>query len=505
METNFRFRVVFLFFLAISHFAFAQNSQKKETETTVQSYIDPNVELSFKKIFIGKISDNVDGAFKDLAQKAILEVLAKNPRFEKTSTQSESDFYIEIDISKNLKVIEVSTKIFISRDGGLFFKDQFQASADGLDSDLKTILKKAFKKSLKSIPFYGAVTGREQDTVTLDIGSINGIKKGDLVQISKVDTIRRHPLLKEIISVEMAPVGTVEVENVEDQISFGRVFQENTGEKISKLHKVTAVENRQLTQKESRPHRAYEEIQNDSSELEKSNVGFLGFGPYLGSFSTSTTRSNEAINYQGSAFSPGISLEGELWLTKEMFLASEFAYAMAKVSQTEQRSLSKTSEYSTSIKDFSFDFGYRSYLKRSIYGPSVAFTLGYKYFAWSAPASSSDLMGSKTYSGLRLGVSGVMPVKDQSTGFSLGLNLLLFPSYRENGFTLAQDATQDLSVNGINFKVGFYQYIYPQLAFRVGLFIAYYSAEYSGGILNLGNASTSQRTIGILPSVVYYF
>src|SRR5262249_441131 len=117
-----------------------------------------------------------------------------------------------------------------------------QAGSNGQETGVA--VKDLLKTALKRIPFYGTVTGRDGSELTFDIGSAHGLKKGDSIQISRVDQIKRHPLLKSIVDAQLVPVGTATIDQVEDTIAFGHVQNEIAGEAIRKWYKVTAIEAR---------------------------------------------------------------------------------------------------------------------------------------------------------------------------------------------------------------------------------------------------------------------
>ncbi len=480
-------------------------AQPQSSQTDSES----NLLFSFKKIYLEPPRDNVDGAFRDTFIQAYKDVFDQNPRFEITSDDQKADTFVKTKIEKKATGIECEISIVLMPSQETFSNEKITLPTQASGEELTVGAKKALKTALKRIPFYGTVTGREGDELTFDIGASNGLKAGDVVSIARIDRVKKHPLLKTILDVEMIPVGTAEIDVVEQTISFGHLRSEIMGEKIQRAHKVTAVEERVAERKQP------SELPDGSFDAERGlvtgvqsrrpEIGFVGLGPYIGSLSNTLSQNNGAISTNGAGFHYAADLFGELWLTKNWFSAIEFRFGGSSFALTEEVTKAKSSSFSTTTTNFNLDFGYKHYLWNSTRGPNIYGTFGYGSFSWFTPTEAAWVMGPRSYSAFRLGMGGGFPLQSRHSGFNIGLNYGAFPTFEAKETKVTPDSSQLYSASVIAFNVSFYNYIFSNMALQMKLIFETYSVEYTGGANNFGLSTTSQKQIGILPALVYYF
>lgn len=474
------------------------------------SSTDPNQFFSFKKIYAYPVEDNVDGAFKPLIEKSYREVFEKNPRFDLTSSAAEADSAIRTKLSKQGEQFNFNFQFSVLSNNpaepeSVFAVEKASLRSDATADEISQAAKKGLKALLKKIPFYGTVTGKEQ-TMTFDIGGASGLKAGDIVQISRIDAIKKHPLLKSILDVTMLPVGTARVDSVEGTIAFATTQEEMPGETIQRMHKITSVVGRADAKSEDAPKEINEFSDKDEwKDGMKPQIGYIGLGPFLGSLSAAMSRNDGSTSVAGSAFNPGVKLSSEIWLTKNWFADLGFGISTASLTLKDDRTGSKSSSFSTTATNFEFDVGYRHFLWNTLRGPNFFAKLGYGSFSWKTPTIEDSLMGSKSYGGMRAGIGGSVPFYSKNLGLFAGLNLGLFNSYTEETTKISTDTSQDSSVSMVNFQLGFYNYVYDNMAFRVSFLLDIYSAEFTGGATKPGTSETSQKQIGFMPALLYYF
>ncbi|HRK01752.1 MAG TPA: hypothetical protein PLH57_03745, partial [Oligoflexia bacterium] len=213
---------------------------------------DLNAMFAFKKVFVASPKDNVDGAYVQPVSEAFADIFEKNLRFELVDDIDIADTVVESSIEKKVSGTDLEIKLLLQPSKEVFVVERASLPAASSGGELVNQLKQLLKTALKRIPFYGTVTGRDADMVTLDIGSIQGLLEGDIVQVSRVERVKRHPLLKTIVDVELVPVGSVEITEIEDSVAFGKVHKTLTGEGILRLHKVTAIESRMPKERENK-------------------------------------------------------------------------------------------------------------------------------------------------------------------------------------------------------------------------------------------------------------
>ncbi len=480
--------------------------------------VDFNKLLTFKKIYLEKTQDNVEGAFGYIVKKAYLEILEINPRFELTHEESLSDTILRTQVEKKSTGIDLEISLVLTQTKELFSKDRTTIPVNFEEADIKRHVQELLKTSLRRIPFYGTITGRDGAQITLDIGSKQGLKKGDIVQISRIDQVRRHPLLKTIVDTQLVPVGSVAIEEVEEVISFGHIHDEIVGEKVEKLHKLTAIEARSQFPDAVTTHpKMRSQKERDALKEEGPELGYVGITPSLGSLANSTSQDDGATNFEGSGTHLAAQLQAELWLTKNWFADTSFSYGSVSYSQENARTNIKSSAYSTTTFSFNIHGGYKHWIdaekyrgssaergsaSNSMAGPHAYIKLGYSTFEWNTPSSSGDILSPKKYSGLDLGLGGGMPLGNLNWGALLSMNIFLFPSLKEGNVKTPSDGGILPSPAAMQFFIGGYYRFLTAIEIRGGAQIELYSATFKGATKN---SSTSQTILKFGPGIIYYF
>jgi hypothetical protein len=462
---------------------------------------DPNQLLAFKKIFVEPVHDNVDGTFQAPVEQSYKEIFERNPRFELVSDKGSADSAIRTVITKKATGTDIEITLLVLGTGEIFSTDKTSLAGEATGKETGGAVKALLKTALKRIPFYGTITGRDNSQLTFDIGMAHGLKMGDVVQISRVDNVKRHPLLKSIVDVQMVPAGNAVIDNVEETIAFGHVNTEIAGEQLKRLYKVTAIEARAPEPPKGFPSAVpggtIEE--KADSEGERPELGYISLGPFIGGFASSTSQNGGSTNFTGSAFSPGFKVSSEIWLTKRWFVDIGFGYTGMSYSQQNALvpTLPSLPGVSSSTREFSINTGYKYLPDNSVYGPQAYVKLGYYSFTFDTEVQPPQAMSPKAYSGCNLGLGGMLPVTNSyDWGVRLDLNILLFPSLSETSFLTGPDPSA--TVAGL--YLGGYHHFSPQIAVRAGLTFDIYTASFKSN-----SSSTSQKVIGFTPALVYYF
>ena len=470
---------------------------------------DPNYLLAFKKLYLEPVQDNIDGALQAPVEQSYKEIFDRNPRFELVTEKAHADTIVRTVLDKKTNGIDINISLILAGTGELFTTEHDSVGPQASGRETGTKVKQLLKAALKRIPFYGSITGRDGNELTFDIGGAHGLRKHDVVQISRIDNIKRHPLLKSIVDVQLIPVGSAVVDSVEETIAFGHVKNEITGETIQKLHKVTAIEARMADtiaapapdplsgaaeQRDSR--QATSDAPPRGETDDRPHIGYVALGVQLSSFS-STSSQNTGTPISGGGFNPGARLSTEVWLTKRWFADMTLGASTVSYSQSVSGATTPTTAFSTSTRVFGIDAGYKYLPDGNLYGPQVSAKLGYASYTWSTPVSPADLLSSKSYVGINLGVGGVLPLATYDWGLMMNVNVMLFPGLTEDTFKVVGPSG---SASGTTFFLGGYHYFNPKVAVRSGVNVEIFSANDSSG-----GSSTSQKTFGLLTSVLYYF
>lgn len=467
---------------------------------------DPNLLLGFKKLYLSPPQDNLDGVFKAPIADSYKTVFEKNPRFELVGSPGEADSILrtQVEQKRNGTVLEITLAVLnpSTKAEEIFTTEKTNLPNEVSEKALTVKARELLKVILKRIPFYGSVTGRDADLVTMDIGSIHGLKQGDVIQISRVDSFKKHPMLKSIVDVQMVPVGSVEIDVIEPTIAFGKIKEELTGEQVQRLYKVTAIEAKPkdpLAKSDSESESEFSKEKKKTADFPK--YGFISTGLFLGSLSAGASVNNGTFTTSGSGFHPGARVLAELWLSKNFFVDFTAAGGVASIKPKVEQGGALGPALSTNTLMFGADIGYRYFLTGSLFGPQAFLKAGYQSFSWKTPATSDFLMGSKSYKGLNIGFGGSMPLGGIRSGLLMNINFMLFASLTETGVMTAPES-YDRSNTVVGFFAGGYYFILPRLAARAGLQIDVYATDFQG---EAQSSSVSIKEIGVLPSLVYYF
>jgi hypothetical protein len=202
----------------------------------------------------------------------------------------------------------------------------------------------------------------------------------------------------------------------------------------------------------------------------------------------------------GSAFTTGVSAEGELWFTRDWFANLEFGFGLFSYTQTLLNAGSELDSTSGNYSLFKGNVGYSYLITDDFFGPKGWIKLGYRSTGYSLPFEKPNLVGSINFSSLFLGIGGQLPVRDD-IGVILNFDFGVLPSATERNIITGSGSGQ--GVTDIAFFLGGYYRFSPRMSVRAGLDVMSHSANFAG----TGNtsASLSQKVITFAPSLIYYF
>jgi hypothetical protein len=366
--------------------------------------------------------------------------------------------------------------------------------------ELKAQIGNALDRMVAKVPFKGMITGRDNNSVTLDIGQNAGLRAGDTLTIATLDEVKKHPLLKEIVEWVMTETGKVQIESVEDRIAFGRVISEEPGHQIARYQKVKQIITAQTTPEPK--------VINETPEANHSNepprLGFINGGLWIGGLSRDYSVTNNGANdgQTGGGIFGGAKAEGELWFNREFFADMGFGYGVFHYSQTDTVSNQSTPAGGVGghVSTFLLDFGYDYLVTGDFFGPKGWAKLGYHSVSYNFPISlgSPENTNPIGFHGLFLGLGGELPLTDQ-WGAILNLNFGVFTGASEDtAFLGSISGTSD-----VDFFIGGYYRLDPRITIRAGFDIQANGAD--GTSSTYGNSSVSQKVISFVPSLVYYF
>lgn len=436
---------------------------------------------------------------KTIEDKEILGQLARSMRTQsliRTKIFKEGPSYrFSIEWLHSPEMDVLASETFHLQDGGAANGNHGEGSASldfsGL-GDIKGSIKSALDRLFAKVPFLGQVTGRDNNQVTLNLGTSSGIHKGDTLALGTIDEVKKHPLLKQIVEWRLTPTGKVEVDSVDDALAFGHVVEEEDGRQINRFQKVTRI----FPKPENDAPTAVVEKENSKPSLEDTpTLGFVMASLWTGGYSRQYSSQSAAVSYSGGGFLYGARASGELWLNRDFFADLQMGYGAFSFSQTDSTgTATPAGSVGGNATTLTFDMGYTYYLTGEFLGPRAWIKGGYKSDSYSLPVSATEFTSPMSIKSVFLGLGGDMPIRD-NYGARIDLSFGLFNSASETG---GVDGSASGVHNASIFVSGYYRYK-PRLIFQLGLEMQADGADFSSG------SSWPQKTIGIMPSVQYLF
>ena len=486
-----------------------------------------------------KAWDNVDGIFADYFVRAFEEYFAKQSRYKLVSlaraeavlTKSKMDYQdliqdplvlaevakaIRVETLIRTKVFKENAKFRIHIDWmhapkmnilaqGVFYYET-PSEIDLLKQNaLKNELFKALDLIVNKPPFMGQITGRDREWVTINIGKNVDLHPGDQLVFATLDDVKEHPLLHTLEDWSLSETGRAEIEKTEDKIAFAKVIEENGTKPLSRYQKVIkiipkaelAFLQRSGSSTDVSPPSPYERDNAEKPKsdplMERPEMGYVGGGLWTGGMARQITQAN--TGYNGDGFLIGGNLEGQLWMTRDVFLDLGFGWAYYNYSQRWIGS-GTTTPYGTvdgGVTKIGAAAGYQLLFSNQIFGPKAFARLGYHYKDFTLPVSTAEWTGESTYSSVFLGLGGDMPL-NELWAIQLKMDFGIAKSSSDKILGDAPTANNDFGLN----LAALWHYK-PRLAFRFAFDLQMAGADY------IESKSLTHRTITFAPSLLYFF
>ncbi|HUP55901.1 MAG TPA: hypothetical protein VM598_00510 [Bdellovibrionota bacterium] len=363
-----------------------------------------------------------------------------------------------------------------------------------VQGSIQTGLDRLFAK----LPFVAMVTGRDERSVTVNVGASSGIKRGDTLVIGTLDEVKKHPLLKQIVDWRFSPTGKAEVETVDEGLAFARITEETEGRQVGRYQKILQIQGKPFKKDEP-------VIINESEEKkdeEPPRLGWASAALWLGGFSREYN--SAAGGKSGSGLLLGMRTEAQLWWNRELFTELGFGFGLWGYSQSDigaattpgPGSIGQSSAASNLVQ-IKVAAGYNYLGRPDLFDPKGWVKIGYRSNNYSLPATSTasgDLLNPITFNSAFLGMGADLPIR---SGWSVLANLDfgIFNSASERG-AIPQSAD---SATDVTFFVGV-QYRYRnRISLRGGIEVISNGADLAGG------ATLSHRIVSFSPTIVYFF
>ena len=480
--------------------------------------------LRFKKVFLFPSVDDVGGVIAAGLDEKLAQVLSKGGQFDLVRDNAvvralspDEASYAKVaqnpDIhreaakvtgadttallrTKNIGNETQMTLEFRDASGELLFAES--GTIPGFSSmDVRgALLKKLNDVILKKLPFEGVVSGRTMNTITIDLG-LGRVQVGDDLDLIKIVSFQRHPLLKTIVNIDYVRVGRARVVNVDRLLSFAEITEEIPGERINTNSKILTY--RQISspveslpqdeKRRKRKHSKNEDQETLPSELERSRAryGSVSATPLYGFLTQTQNNGSTSVDYKGSGI--GAQLQGELWMTRNWILNVQYEFQNMVLLGP------GITGASSAFKKFELLAGYRLFPMGLEETLSITGYLGIQNENFDIPINSAVSLSGKQYSGLVLRLDGQGSISENQK-IGGGFEFLPMPSFTDSGSTLGQAD----SATVIAFHFTYFYMIADNLWLKGG--IEFDSA--SGTYVN-STASVTDKRFAFGPGIQYSF
>lgn len=360
-------------------------------------------------------------------------------------------------------------------------------------AELKATLEQALDKMIKGVPILGNITGRDGDSVTLNIGGMAGVEPGDTLMIGTLLQVKRHPLLHEIVEWQFAPTGKITIDQVEDRISFGRVTEEEPEHQILRGQKV-----QEIVHHAPKAPEVITEVQERIQRMEEPpKYGWAAAGLNIGRMARSYDSADGTIGEVGSGTAIGLKFDGQIWFTREWFGEAGINFAFFPYSQSGTgTSISGSSDY----LGLKLAAGYQYLVTGDMSGPKGWARLGYHSGAYSLPTITTSFVTPVSVTSLFLGLGADVPLY-RTYGVLADFNVGLANNVSEGSSAAGpnQFSGNGSSVSDVSFSFGMYSRFNSRVTFKLTL-----DGQLDNATFDTGR-TLSQKMITIVPSVQYFF
>lgn len=424
--------------LFYSSYGFSQTTKNKSPYPAKYINLTDDA-LVIKTITLAPVYDNSNGIYKTAAEKHLKELMVADkswgfkelqpdsPRikideFEESSQDTEQflkknqvDGVFTLFIIKGPQGMSLQLNLFSKDKGLLLLSEDYSDEKLFEIVKIKDVLTKMYFNLKAKLPYSGFVTSRTGNKVTVNIGSQKGLKIGDQITVAQILKVNRHPKLKMLTSVEKEILGRVQINEVQEETSYGEIVLEKETGVIDRGAKILPLEFVKYTPSQGAPV-------TDILPLEKNPVEWLpaptpqfGRMTLLGGLSEATA--NTVLNNgrsldANSKTALSFNFETELWLTPDIF--GQIDFSQINFTGNNELSGSSPSKLSFTINDLDFNLGYKYLIDGSFWGPQIYSALGYKTFSTRVSDSSPTAFTSSELTAYSLNLGGVFPVTEKN-------------------------------------------------------------------------------------------
>lgn len=468
--------------------------------------------------------DNVDGIFNDFVDETFDKYFARQTRFQikklgntnailgnskipyyklandpdvlrKVSRQFKVESLLRTKIAREGTSYRFQIEWIYGPRGDILAQQEFRyydtAGEKGIKgSDLPEALNKALDELIKKLPFLGQITGVEGDTVTVNMGRNQGVSVKEIMTIFTLKALKRHPLERTIEEWSWEPVGKVQIDQVEESITFGKIIFTEPGMTFDRYQKVREILPAPA-EKENKKQSKIDSLEN------MPRIGWVAGNVGIGSYSREVgyPATSGSSGFGGGGLTESLQVDSQLWLNSRWIVQGSLGTALINY---HAKNLATGADLGSSYSGTNFNIrvagGYAFYPAKTIFDPIGWVHAGYRSTSYTLTKNVVQGAGSSSFGSFFIGLGGEVPVNEEFSA-QMGFDLGLIRSFDESDLAFGDTG----STSDLMFTIGG-SYRYTEKIFFRALFIVNsQSADFKDG------HSISQKTFSLMPSVMYYF
>lgn len=519
------------------------------------SQIDQKVMI--RTITLAPVYDNVNGIYAEPIQKLLIDLLQSDKiwgysefpdigtkifieKFDSQPndvldvlTKTGAQGLLTAFIAKGPRGINTKLKLFTQDQGLILIEDSFQDVNTFEISKLREMFVTMYHNIKSRLPYRGYVLSRRGIDVTLNLGSMNGIKQGQELILAQILKLNRHPKLKLMIGAEKEIVAKLKVTKVEPYLSFAQIIFEKESGVVEPGTKVLPsdyiaypvpiinsegvvigdtpaspqgfVVPTEATTTPKTPEELNAELKDQKSRLldRENSTGIFTAQGMITQYNESTQLVSGANPSSSNSFAPGISLGLQMNFLKNLFFV-DFNTQLNTFSGTNSLAGSAPNQLSFTLTRYMAAVGIDYMLEDDGGDDRIKLTgsLGFSSFKTDVSTSSPTALTSTQTDGLILQVKAAMPLYAGSlvnVGAKVDLNLS--PRFSE---TPVSSGSGKPSITSLGL-FGIFPYS-DKINIRADLGVTNISVSFSGAATRSNpSASTSIQTLSEQVGIEYLF
>ncbi len=496
--------------------------------------------VTIRKITVLPIIDNVQGIYAHPLQTFITEEAQKTHRWdyvesnwlgpivspedlvrepqklEEMSKSIPADAFVICRVSRGPKGLNMIVSMYLTKDHKLFSQTEAKDLSRTDIESAKQDLAKLWNQTLGKIPYSGRVLSRQNNRLTINLGSSDGIQNNQVLSIVQILSLQRHPKFGFLISTEKEILGSIKILKVDETLSFATVVSERERGAIQKDSKIGPIDMISYPETNSLSPDAppaavlgasptadavYGKNPDAWVPTKPPSFGSIGLRLGVGSLADNMKLQSEGSLSSSANLYPSVALDAELWITSEFSVHAAIGEGIASIGNPLSGSTPNSLSLSTS--SYQMLIGYNLRFGSDVWGPKLEGLIGFSSMRFYVDDSSPTSYTSMEYTGFKFGIDASTPITpDRVWGAGAQLFFMLSPHLAESPVTSGSSSKTNVNqfaIYGYR-KFGEHLKAIGQLDFQID------STSFSGtGTRTDSATSASQRITSFSGGIAYLF